>query len=76
MTRTTSTLAALLALAFAVGCGDDDDSTCDGDVEVSCDEDGCWCESGPNEGEECVEDEDAEDDCEVVCCDESGLGWF
>jgi hypothetical protein len=62
----------VLPLLAATGCGDDD-STCDGNVEVSCDEDGCTCESGNNAGEECVEggaDSGGLPDCEVLCCEE------
>ena len=78
MIRSLSTLTIALSMLFAVGCWDSGEA-CDGDVEVTCDDDGvCTCASGPNAGDTCTEDTENDsaglDDCEVLCCDESG--WF
>ncbi|MEM6990555.1 MAG: hypothetical protein AAF721_08665 [Myxococcota bacterium] len=71
-------LGLLAGLGMAVGLAAPacDGGECNGNVEVSCDEDGCVCGSGPNEGEACVEDPESDDEesCEVFCCVEgSGI---
>ena len=66
----------LLLLAPLTACFDSDGS-CIGDVEITCEEDGCTCGSGPNEGAECSEDVDTgnAESCTVVCCDSSDFGY-
>jgi hypothetical protein len=54
-----------------VGCGDPAEQ-CAGNIEVVCDQGGCFCATGAYEGEQCVDEPNSTDPdaCENLCCGE------
>jgi hypothetical protein len=71
-----ATLALLVLCAPLIACVDPAEQ-CAGNIEVSCDAEGCTCADGAFEGDPCLDEPNSTDPdaCENLCCGEGeGIG--